>query len=65
MLKWEERNNIKFKEKWKKLKQKYKGGSKGDLTNKENQNPDIEILKEMNRNKEEKIQRIAEAKIKT
>ena len=33
--------------------------------NKENQNSDLEILKETNRNKEERIQRTAEAKVKT
>ena len=65
MLEWEERNNIKLKEKWKKSRQKNTKRAKKSIANKENQNLNQNNIDETRKSKEERIQKLAEAKVET
>ena len=64
MLEWEERNNIKLKEKRKKSKQKYTKRVEKNTANKENQSSNKNNVDETSKSKEERIQKLAEAKVK-
>ena len=64
MLEWEERNNIKLKEKWKKSKLKYTKRIEKSIANKENQNSNKNNIDETSKSKEKRIQKLAEAKVK-
>ena len=64
MLEQEERNNIKLKEKQKKSKQKHTKWVEKSTANKENQNSNKNNINETSKCKEERIQKLAEAKVK-